>query len=332
MARLGEALVEAGQITKDQLAKALERQIIFGGRIGTNLVELGFLSEEALTKYLAQYHRIPYADASCLDQIDAETLAAITPEIAKRYIIIPFKKDRRRIHLATVDPLDFKVIDELRFITECEISPYIVSELRVLLAMEKYYQIDRSLRYVSVLRRQSATPSSEPEITGGESPQAAAAYRDAVMALTDVGLRDDIPRSVYPYLALQFQRACFFIVKGNTLQGWWGPKEEDRQALATLQLPLTAPSVFHQAIETKTFYRGPLIAVPPHQPLLEHLKTPPPEVYILPIPVRNKIVSVFYGDGGASPLPPDLEGAQRILAKAALAFEILLLRTKILET
>lgn len=155
MARLGEALVETGQITKEQLAKALERQIIFGGRIGTNLVELGFLSEEALTKYLAQCHRIPYADASCLDQIDAETLAAITPEIAKRYVIIPFKKDRRRIHLATVDPLDFKVIDELRFITECEISPYIVSELRVLLAMEKYYQIDRSLRYVSVLRRQS---------------------------------------------------------------------------------------------------------------------------------------------------------------------------------
>ncbi len=50
---LGEMLVEAGEITQDQLDKALEIQKEEGGLIGIILVNLGSITEQTLVKYLA---------------------------------------------------------------------------------------------------------------------------------------------------------------------------------------------------------------------------------------------------------------------------------------
>ena len=63
MARLGELLVQAGAITADQLQFALRYQKQHGGRLGTNLVELGFLSESALAKTLSAQLRLPAVSA-----------------------------------------------------------------------------------------------------------------------------------------------------------------------------------------------------------------------------------------------------------------------------
>ena len=46
--RIGETLVDAGAISPEQLAKALETQVVFGGRLGTNLVELSYMSLDEL--------------------------------------------------------------------------------------------------------------------------------------------------------------------------------------------------------------------------------------------------------------------------------------------
>ena len=57
MPKLGEMLLAEGTCTVEQLKAAVENQVIMGGRIGTNLLELGFISEEALAKVLAQQFR-----------------------------------------------------------------------------------------------------------------------------------------------------------------------------------------------------------------------------------------------------------------------------------
>ncbi|HXX54112.1 MAG TPA: hypothetical protein VEI28_06030, partial [Thermodesulfovibrionales bacterium] len=68
--KLGEALVEAGLITRQQLEAALQRQVQFGGRIGTNLVELQVLGEEELTKFLGRYFKIPAVTPEMIASID----------------------------------------------------------------------------------------------------------------------------------------------------------------------------------------------------------------------------------------------------------------------
>lgn len=56
--RLGEYLVKEGIITRQQLNQAFERQVVYGGRIGTNLIELSFISEEEPTRLLGRFFNI----------------------------------------------------------------------------------------------------------------------------------------------------------------------------------------------------------------------------------------------------------------------------------
>ena len=60
---LGEMLLENGEITREQLDKALEVQKKEGGLMGIILVNLGFIPEKTLVKYLAlQAERVVKSD------------------------------------------------------------------------------------------------------------------------------------------------------------------------------------------------------------------------------------------------------------------------------
>src|SRR5512142_202284 len=87
-ARLGEILVKMGACSDAAVRDALKNQIIFGGRLGTNLLELQAVTEEALAKALGQQHGLPSVHGP--QQLDPAALALVTPEIADRYDVIPF--------------------------------------------------------------------------------------------------------------------------------------------------------------------------------------------------------------------------------------------------
>ncbi len=76
--KLGEALVKDGMITQDQLRVALERQVISGERIGTNIVELGILTEQELAAFLSRFFKIPTVDPAQLSAVDPEVIACIS--------------------------------------------------------------------------------------------------------------------------------------------------------------------------------------------------------------------------------------------------------------
>lgn len=98
--KLGEALVKEALITKHQLSQALERQIVFGSRIGTNLIELRFLEEEVLTNFLSRYFKIPAVSPKMISSLMEDVLNSLKKEIIEKYKILPLKKDRNRLHAA----------------------------------------------------------------------------------------------------------------------------------------------------------------------------------------------------------------------------------------
>ena len=57
-------------ITDRQLQEAIQHQVLYGGRLGTSLYELGFITEERLTDALARAHGVP--------AVDLKTLAGLT--------------------------------------------------------------------------------------------------------------------------------------------------------------------------------------------------------------------------------------------------------------
>ena len=128
-------------ITDKQLDEALKAQVIFGGKLGTNLVELGYLDEEALAYFLSENLQVPYAHPKKLFDIDPKIIALIPRALAEKYKVMPFALKRKRLQVVIIDPLDLEAIHELSFITGFIIEPMVTPEARLLEALEKYYGI-----------------------------------------------------------------------------------------------------------------------------------------------------------------------------------------------
>lgn len=67
--RIGDLLLKEGLISREQLQKALEEQRQNGTRVGYNLVKLGFIQENELTRCLARQFKMPAVDLSKFEVI-----------------------------------------------------------------------------------------------------------------------------------------------------------------------------------------------------------------------------------------------------------------------
>lgn len=152
--KLGAFLIRTGKITETQLGAALERQVIMGGRLGTNLIELGFLTEEDLAGLLSKKLHLPYATAQDFEAIDPEAVKTLPRELAEKYGVMPLKRERRNLWVAMVDPTDLAAVDALGFATGCVIKTAVAPEARIQYALETHYQIGRTLRYISILEEE----------------------------------------------------------------------------------------------------------------------------------------------------------------------------------
>lgn|GEM_PF-1746892 len=145
--KLGALLLERRMLTKEQLDEALKSQMIFGGRLGTNLVELGYLDEEALAYFLSENLGVPYAHPKTLLDIDPSVIKLVPPNIAERYRVLPVGIKRKRLRLVMADPQDFEATKEISFVTGYVIEPMVTPELRLAQALEVHYGIARGARY-----------------------------------------------------------------------------------------------------------------------------------------------------------------------------------------
>ncbi len=136
--RLGDVLKEAGLIDESQLQAALTHQRNWGGKIGAILVEMGFVKETDLAKAISETLRVPYVNLFEPEVPDA-IVKLIKPDIAKKYSIMPAKKEGGALWVAMADPMDIKSIDEIRFVTGLTIKPALAMESEIRDAIRKYY-------------------------------------------------------------------------------------------------------------------------------------------------------------------------------------------------
>ncbi|HJQ20319.1 MAG TPA: GspE/PulE family protein [Gemmatimonadaceae bacterium] len=109
---LGDALLNAGLVTREQLDEALAQQNTTGEKLGQTLVSLGYLSETALLQTLCADAGIPFlADAEIKPDADAITLVPL--ELARQHTAVPLKLESRHLVLAMGDPFDLLSIRSL---------------------------------------------------------------------------------------------------------------------------------------------------------------------------------------------------------------------------
>ncbi len=125
--RLGEMLVDGGLITPGQLQSAITHQKIAKGRLGSNLVALGFITEDVLMDFLSQQTGVPRVDIRSATP-PVQLLRLIPQRMAEQFTMLPVSfKEPKSLVLAMSDPLDLNALDSARFASGMNVEPVVAS-------------------------------------------------------------------------------------------------------------------------------------------------------------------------------------------------------------
>jgi hypothetical protein len=162
--RIGEILVRQGKLAPERLAKALELQQIVGGRLGTTLLDMGAVDEDDLLACLGEQRSSKPVSAVELHAAHPAVVKMVRRKLAERYRIVPFDLRGKTLFLASTDPVDPFLEDEIGMLTSCMVRSCIALELRIYEALEIFYDVPMPTRYGTLVRRLAAGPPGPPEV------------------------------------------------------------------------------------------------------------------------------------------------------------------------
>ena len=137
-AKLGEILVRENLVTPQQLREALDFQRTSGGRLGSNLVKLGIISDDVITAVLSRQYGVPSINLD-LFHIEAEVIKLISQDVALKYMVLPVSRVGATLTLAMADPTNVFAMDDIKFMTGFNVEPVIASEQSIQMSVGKYY-------------------------------------------------------------------------------------------------------------------------------------------------------------------------------------------------
>jgi type IV pilus assembly protein PilB len=136
--RIGELLLKEKRITPEQLQEALNYQRQNGGKLGYNLIKLGYVKDEEITALLSKQYGVP-SIALTQFEIDPSVVKLVPAETALKYQIVPLSRAGATLTIAMTDPTNVFAMDDLKFMTGYNVEPVVASETAVVDAIHKYY-------------------------------------------------------------------------------------------------------------------------------------------------------------------------------------------------
>lgn len=122
--RLGEMLVDAHILSQDKVDEAVKLQANSGKRLGTVLLENGYITETQLIDVLKIQLGIDFIDVN-KETIDPSMASIVPKSIAEQYHVVPIKLEKDKLILAMEDPLNFRALEAVKQITKYKVTPYI---------------------------------------------------------------------------------------------------------------------------------------------------------------------------------------------------------------
>ena len=197
--KLGEMLLKAGLITQDRLQEALEAQKKNGGKLGYNLVKLGYVKEDEITQLLSDQYGVPSINLRHFE-IDESVINLIPSEVAQKYLVLPVNRTGATLTIAMADPTNVFAMDDIRFMTGYTVEPVVASEIAIRESIESYYGSNHSLELKKVMDEMAEAEAEALELLEDDeeldSHQLEAATEDApVVRLVNNILTDSIKKS-----------------------------------------------------------------------------------------------------------------------------------------
>jgi hypothetical protein len=349
---LAQTLTRERIVTGAQLDEALERQVVFGGSLDTNLLEAGTVSEPDLLRALSLTFKSPPTSKANIDQIGGHIPRLFPLVFAETYHLVPYRLIEEDfwvlVNGAPDEQLLLRIHDRLRL----RVVTAVTTEARLHYAMHRLYGTTLLPRFQNLIQKLDGELPKAPESAAGgrehvlswgmsSAPIAAARSRNdnkrptldvrALLARLDAATdRDNIVEILLGATIGIFDFAGLFLVQGDTVNGWRGTTPESTQKIVRVNLKVELPSVFQTIYATQGHYLGPLPQNSINAKLLADMgRSPPRAALVAPITVGGKLAAMLYADNGDRGVPPKRGAAVLMLAqRAGMCLEQLLRRRK----
>lgn len=309
MSVLSRLLLNREVVSREQLAEAIEAQVVYGGRLGTNLIELGYATEDAIGGALAEQYGIPYASLAP-GEVDLDLVEEITPRRCEHYKVFPHSLTSKTLKLLMVDPSDHVAKAEISYGTGYIVRPLVTPEYRMLRLLEKHCGVspqwryeDRDVNYISRASRARTRVGKGTAQPTEEMPT----HRDpldrdtAAARLQRAHSRDEVIDVILRYARNYCERAFFYIVRRNYVLGWdLNAPGLDRRLVRSQVFPLEEPSVFKTVYENPGPFVGQLPRTAANDLLRKTIEKRSGNALVLPVVLAARVVNLLYCDNGPS--------------------------------
>ena len=297
--RIGEILVEMKACTPQELQAGLQTQSIFGGRLGTNLLELGIVDGRQLARALSTAHGVP-----CLDDAsepEEEALATLTPELVERFDVIPIHVDDRRLRVAVLNPRNLASLDDLAFATGKRIEVMVAPEARLWTLMRRHYGIERQLRGLDVEDDLEVAPGREAALGRATDERTRAISHPEALRL--IGTLEDplvLSALLVRGAASSVGRAVFLKAQGDRAVAWMGSGRLLDRDVRGAEVHLAGEeTIFGEAHALRAPVLAPVTPSGATARFFQQLDGPPPmNALVAPVILRGRAVALLYADLG----------------------------------
>jgi type IV pilus assembly protein PilB len=179
--RIGDLLLKERRISPEQLQQALTHQKGNGGKLGYNLVQLGFIRDEDITALLSRQYGVPSINLSQFE-IDPAVIKLIPAETATKYQIVPLSRSGATLTIAMTDPTNVFAMDDIKFMTGYNVEPVVASEIAVADAIQKYY---RSIAIKGPAKKEKKETLPQPIPSGPSTLEMASKGLEELQATLD---------------------------------------------------------------------------------------------------------------------------------------------------
>jgi type IV pilus assembly protein PilB len=156
---LTDILLQEGLITDEDLKKAKQYQRDNGGVLSYILVKLELVTEEQIVVGLAEQLGIPHMKLTNY-KLDPQVVELLPERMIRKDKVIPLSQSGNTLTVATADPLNVLMIDDLKAITDCDIQTIVATPSEIEQVIGDYYSIKATIdldKFIAQSEKETAT-------------------------------------------------------------------------------------------------------------------------------------------------------------------------------
>ncbi len=155
---IGQYMVNEGVITEEQLQAVLDKkkeENIPGKYFGDYVIEMGFVTDVQFGQILAKKLAVPFVDLNDPEtNINIEAVKKIPEQLAKKHTIIAIKITGKRLTVATHDPVNFYIFEDIKVTTGMDVVPVLATKAAITKQIGKCYSMQNATNLIDSVESQ----------------------------------------------------------------------------------------------------------------------------------------------------------------------------------